>query len=69
MPGTIIFGSKRDDWGLVFLNIEAPLKKAIYNHNNNMLPVYERLFDVKYNFQIFPYILIGYALFVTILNS
>ena len=28
-----------------------------------MLPVYERLFDVKYNFAIFPFILIGYALF------
>jgi hypothetical protein len=28
-----------------------------------MLPVYERLFDVKYNFVIFPFILIGYALF------
>jgi hypothetical protein len=28
-----------------------------------MLPVYERLFDVKYNFLIFPFILIGYALF------
>ena len=28
-----------------------------------MLPVYEILFDVKYNFVIFPFILIGYALF------
>jgi hypothetical protein len=28
-----------------------------------MLPVYERLFDVKYNFAIFPFILVGYALF------
>ena len=28
-----------------------------------MLPVYERLFDVKYNFEIFPFILIGYAPF------
>jgi hypothetical protein len=28
-----------------------------------MLPVYERLFDVKHNFLIFPFILTGYALF------
>ena len=28
-----------------------------------MLPIYERLFDVKCNFAIFPFILISYALF------
>ena len=28
-----------------------------------MLPIYKRLFDVKYNFAIFPFILNGYALF------
>ena len=28
-----------------------------------MLSVYERLFDVKYNFTIFRFILIGYAVF------
>ena len=30
MPGHSMFGSERDNWGLVFLNIDSPQKLNLY---------------------------------------